>query len=148
MFLFKTALAHHGWIPEAVYATASIAPGRKSHEVTNPSFGRFAFHPLAINRPAFLELIYRHDFDGQAAFVATPARALLDLVCFRKIEWRGLDWIEDGLRIDPAHILTIRKKDYATLKSVYKHKAVIKFLHELEKAAAAKRAGVRTGAKS
>lgn len=27
---FETALAHHGWIPEAVHATASVTPARKS----------------------------------------------------------------------------------------------------------------------
>ena len=27
---FETALAWHGWIPEAVYSTASVTPGRKT----------------------------------------------------------------------------------------------------------------------
>ena len=27
---FETALAHHGWIPEAVHEIASVTPGRKS----------------------------------------------------------------------------------------------------------------------
>jgi predicted transcriptional regulator of viral defense system len=27
---FETALAYHGWIPERVFVTASVVPGRKS----------------------------------------------------------------------------------------------------------------------
>src|SRR6185369_12489245 len=44
---FETALAFHGWIPEAVYVTASVTPGRKSLEQDTPVFGRFTFHPIA-----------------------------------------------------------------------------------------------------
>ncbi|MCD6273139.1 MAG: hypothetical protein J7K30_09915, partial [Deltaproteobacteria bacterium] len=29
---FETALAYHGWIPEAVFTTASVVPGRKSRQ--------------------------------------------------------------------------------------------------------------------
>lgn len=29
---FESALAHHGWIPEAVFVTASASPGRKTME--------------------------------------------------------------------------------------------------------------------
>src|SRR6218665_1891013 len=40
---FETALAFHGWIPEAVHVTASVTPGRKSAEYDTPVLGRFTF---------------------------------------------------------------------------------------------------------
>lgn len=132
----ETALAHHGWIPEAVYATASIIPGRKSKAVNHPALGRFTFHPLALHRTAFLELVDRIQIDNQTMLVARPARALMDIVCFRKIEWRDLSWLEQGMRIDLADLLTISKADLGTLRSVYKHKAVLDFLAQLELALA------------
>ena len=51
----ETALAHHGWIPEAVYTTASILPGRKSKNYEHEKFGSFTFHPLAIEKVEFGE---------------------------------------------------------------------------------------------
>ena len=77
----ETALAHHGWIPEAVYTTASIAPGRKSKDYNHEKLGSLSFHPLAINKGHFLELVERLKIDGQSMMVAKPVRALMDLVC-------------------------------------------------------------------
>jgi len=130
----ETALAFHGWIPEAVYATVSIAPGRKSNEITHEKFGRFSFYPLAVHPFSFLENVERIQLNNQTALIASPARALLDLVAHRKIDWQGLEWIENGLRIDREHLLTIRKKEFAALRNVYKHKAVLNFLARLESA--------------
>ena len=135
----ETALAFHGWIPEAVYATVSITPGRKSKEIDNEKFERFSFYPLAVHKLAFLERVERIQLNNQTVFMASPARALLDLVAYRKISWQGLEWIEHGLRIDREHLLAIRKKDFEALKRVYKHKAVLNFLVQLERAVAEER---------
>lgn len=37
----ESALVYHGWIPEAVPATISVTPGRKSVTLDHPEFGRF-----------------------------------------------------------------------------------------------------------
>ena len=128
----ETALAFHGLIPEAVYATVSITPGRKSKEIDNEQFGRFSFYPLAVHPSAFLEGVARVQLNNQTVFVASPARALLDLVAYRKVGWKGPAWVEHGLRIDREHLLTIRKKDFAALRRVYKHKTALNFLAQLE----------------
>jgi predicted transcriptional regulator of viral defense system len=36
---FESALAYHGWIPEAVLVTASVTPGRKTLEIPATEFG-------------------------------------------------------------------------------------------------------------
>jgi len=131
---FETALAHHGWIPEAVYATASVIPGRKSKEVTHPQLGHFSFHPLALHELRFLELVDRVQIEQQTMLIAQPHRALLDLVCIRKAPWRGINWLESGMRIDRASLKTITKKDFLTLRSIYKHKSVRGFIDELQEA--------------
>ena len=53
---FESALAHHGWIPEAVFTTASVSPGRKTLSFDTPDFGAFRFHPLATADYRFLPL--------------------------------------------------------------------------------------------
>lgn len=131
---FESALAHHGWIPEAVFVTASVSPGRKTLRFETPDFGAFSFHPLAIADYHFLTGVDRVQMGKLTAFVAQPLRALLDLVALRKEEWTGIDWLTHGMRIDEELLLGLRRKDFAKLKSVYKHKAVKGFLTSLESA--------------
>ena len=135
----ETALAFHGWIPEAVYATVSVVPGRKSANIDHPTFGRFAFLPLAVHRSEFLRDVHRVQIDAQTMLVAGPLRAFMDIVAYRKLDWRGLDWIVGSLRIDPATFARLRKKDLAALKSVYKHKSVNHYLARLQEEAARER---------
>ncbi len=128
---FETALAHHGWIPESVYTTASVNPGRKSHEYEYPLSGSFTFHPLATHAGYFLELVHREKINKQTALVARPVRALMDLVCLRKAEWKGMEWLQESLRIEYDYLQQVTSADIRTLQQVYKHKRVTAFLESL-----------------
>ena len=130
----ETALSHHGWIPEAVHVTASIVPGTKSSDVEDSELGRFSFHPLATQQGHFLELVARTTINHQTMLLAEPLRALLDLVCLRKQEWQGLEWLEQGLRIEPEWLRAVTGAQLRTLKLVYKQKRMQHFLGELEQA--------------
>lgn len=136
---FETALAHHGWIPEAVYTTASVTPGRKTLEFDTPLMGRFTFHPIAIHEYQFLAGVERRKFGVLISFVASPLRALLDLIALRKQHWAGLEWLTSSLRIDEDRLFSLKRKEFATLKPVYKHNAVNDFLRSLELAVRAQR---------
>lgn len=147
----ETALAFHGWIPEAVYTTVSVTPGRKSKEIDHPDFGCFAFIPLALYKSGFLAGVDRHVVSGQAMLIASPLRALMDLVAYRKQKWEGIAWIEDNMRIDQTYLLQTRPKDFAALRSVYMHKSATAFLSALEKAVRelkASQKALRNGASS
>jgi len=63
--------------------------------------------------------------------VAEPFRALMDLVCLRKVEWQGLDWLVEGMRIDYEYLRGITSADIRTLTSVYKQKRMQLFLESL-----------------
>ena len=141
---FETALAFHQWIPEAVFTTASVTPGRKSFEIDHESLGRFSFHPLALNDYQFLAAVSRLKLGLHTTLIASPLRALMDLVALRKESWSGLDWIEHGLRIDESHLATLRRKDFAALSPTYKHKAANEFLLYFEKAVFSRRSVNKT----
>lgn len=72
----ESALAHHGLIPEHVPVTTSVTTGRTGRFTT--SLGDHAFHHIKS------EMFWGYELtplaDGQQAFVATPEKALLDLV--------------------------------------------------------------------
>jgi len=131
---FETALAYHGWIPEGVFTTASVSPGRKTITYDTPSLGQFSFHPLALREYQFLTGVDREKFGKLTAFVAQPLRALIDLVALRKEQWSGLDWLTQGMRIDEDRLRSLRRKDFSALRSVYRHKAANAFIHLLEDA--------------
>jgi predicted transcriptional regulator of viral defense system len=128
---FETALAHHGWIPEAVYTTSSVTPGRKTLVFNSEKFGRFTFHPVAVYTDRLLELVQRIQITQQTMLVADPLRALMDLVCLRKTQWQGLGWLIEGMRIDKEHLNAIRHTDLTKLMLVYKQKRVNSFVKSL-----------------
>lgn len=145
---FESALSWHGWIPEAVFMTSSAVPTRKTIEIPTAQFGTFTFHPLAINRYQFLNGIDRKAAGGSIAFVARPLRALMDIVALRKIEWSGLGWVTDGMRIGKENLSRLRRADFHRIRLVYKHKAANAFLMEMEAAVMDLKGGRAIGSKS
>ncbi len=130
---FETALAYHGWIPEAVYTTACVTPGRKTLLFDPPDYGSFSFHPLALHSGRLLELVLRTRVTRQTMWIAEPLRALMDLVCLRKTSWKGLDWLTQGLRIDEDNLRSIKQNDMEILMMVYKQQRVKSFLSSMAK---------------
>lgn len=128
----ESALSFHGWIPEAVYTTISIVPGRRAKKYSPEPFGQFTFSSLAIHQGHFLELVNRVQINKQTFLLASPVRAFMDLVCIKKIQWQGLAWIEQGMRIDNDVWAQVTRADLRTLKRVYKHARVQEFLSKLE----------------
>lgn len=131
---FESALSYHGWILEAVYTVTSVSPDRRTTGYETDVFGPFSFNPVATETYGFLVGVDRVKLADRAALIAQPLRALMDLVAFRKSEWQGLGWIEGGLRIDLANLASLKKPEFRSLRSVYKHQRARHFLGELETA--------------
>ncbi len=129
---FESALSFHSWIPESVSVVASVSAERKGVTVEAEDFGSYSFHPLASQKGYHLELVERVVVQGQVALVATPIRALLDLICFRKLSWQGLDWLLESLRIDFELLDGVVRQNFDVLKLVYKHRRVREFIELLE----------------
>lgn len=72
----QSALAHHGLIPEYVPLVTSVTTARPE-EVDTP-LGRFIYRHC--KRPFFFGFREEEQGQGQAAFVARPEKALLDLI--------------------------------------------------------------------
>jgi predicted transcriptional regulator of viral defense system len=71
----QSALAFYDLIPETIHTTTSISVGRPERLVT--PLGIYEFHHL---KPDLFFGYQRVDLGGQEAFVATPEKALLDLI--------------------------------------------------------------------
>ncbi|MBN1961115.1 MAG: hypothetical protein JW841_09225 [Deltaproteobacteria bacterium] len=72
----SSALAFFGLIPDTLYATFSVTTRRPEYHST--PLGNFAFQHI---KPLYLRGYLVHELGcGQHAFIATPEKALLDLV--------------------------------------------------------------------
>lgn len=104
----ESALSYHGLIPEAVFQVSSITLQR-SRSFKTP-MGTFAFYRVPANNPR--AGIRAEKVDAHAwAFVATPLRAIADLVYLRKeISWEtdGLKFLTDSLRIEEDDLRRMR----------------------------------------
>jgi predicted transcriptional regulator of viral defense system len=100
----ESALSHHGLIPEHVPVTISVTTGRPSRFTT--ALGAHAFHNVKQDLFWGYELLDL--VDGQQAFVATPEKALLDVVHLRS----GAD---AGEYLDELRLQNLDRLDLATL---------------------------------
>jgi len=96
----ESALAHHGLIPEAVYEVASVTSAR-SRTFTTP-IGVFSFTRVPAARPR--AGVRAERVNGSSwAFIASPERAIADLIYTRKeVSWEqdGAAFLTDSMRIE------------------------------------------------
>lgn len=127
----ESALSYHGWIPEAVRSVLSITAKGKSVSYEHDRLGMFEFRRMSVKPGYFLQGVGRYELQHQVALIADPMRALLDLVYLRKLPWRDLDYLLDGLRIDEQSLNNVTSLNITKLLDVYKGKREKMFIEEL-----------------
>ena len=86
----ESALSHHGLIPEAVFQVSSVTSARS--RTFHTPVGVFSFVRVPASDPT--AGVRALKVDGRSwAFVATPLRAIADLIYTR----RDVTWAKDGL---------------------------------------------------
>lgn len=85
----ESALAFHGLIPEAVYQTTSTTP-KRSHRFST-ALGDFAYYSVPTSNALVGVESIKLD-ENFWSFVATPFKAIADLVYLRK----EVNWAKDG----------------------------------------------------
>jgi hypothetical protein len=99
----ESALAFHGLIPEAVYGVTS-ATLQRSREYVTP-LGHFAYVRVPTIDPTAGVKAVRLDRQWWA-FVASPLRAIADLVCAR----RQITWRTDGIEFLTVSMSGLREE--------------------------------------
>jgi predicted transcriptional regulator of viral defense system len=93
---FESALSYHGWIPEAV-RTITCASVKRAREFETP-IGIFSYEPTPIK--VFSIGVEQHNQSGSTLFIASPVKALADMIYSRKRVWESLDDFSEDLRIE------------------------------------------------
>ena len=126
----ETALAVHGWIPEAVHSVMSVSSGRaKSFETP---LGYFDY--VQVGQTPLLAAVERiQDGPSTSFLVAKPLKAIADYVAARGMDWRGAEPLEESLRIEREDIDSLTSEDFYELDGVYKSRKARNFLEGLRK---------------
>ena len=131
----EAALSYHGWIPEAVQAVTSAALGR-SRTFDTP-VGLFSFTRVPQRR--FLAGVRRVSVDrerregGSAFFLATPLKALADLVYAQRRDWHSVAPVVKSLRVEDESLAELTGELFDEVISAYKPGRVCRFLTGLRK---------------
>lgn len=93
---FESALSYHGWIPEAV-RTTTCASVKRTKEFETP-IGIFLYEHIPIK--AFSLGVEQHPQDSFTLFIASPVKALADIIYARKRTWESISDLSEDLRIE------------------------------------------------
>jgi hypothetical protein len=126
----ETALAHHGWIPEAAYAITCATQSR-SRSFDTP-LGLFSY--MRIPQSLFFAGVSRVALEGGGScLLAAPLKALADYVYVHACDWRSAEPVMGSLRVDETCLEGVSAEAFEELKGVYASGRVNRFLAGLRK---------------
>ncbi len=124
----ESALAYHALIPEAVYGVTS-ATLQRGREYATP-LGHFTYVRVPCDDPT--AGVTAVPLDRQWwAFVASPLRAIADLVSARRaIAWRtdGVAFLTDSMRIDMEDLRSLPLDDFEEICTSFRNPRVRGYL--------------------
>lgn len=126
---FESALSYHGWIPEAI-RTTTCASVKRAKEFETP-IGIFSYEHIPIK--VFSFGVEQHQQNSLTLFIASPVKALADIVYARKRIWNSIDDLSEDLRIDIESFQNSDKKVLSELIENYPSPRVKKILNILLK---------------
>lgn len=131
---FESALSHHGLIPESVYVTTSACFQRDNKSFKTP-FGVFSFQHVPTS--SFALEVESVETPGGHELIATPIKALFDLVYARRVSYESLADVENDLRIEPAEIIKhaslLRVSGLEELAESYRKKTCMELLKAIKR---------------
>lgn len=126
---FESALSYHGWIPEAV-RTVTSASVKRSKEFDTP-IGIFAYEHIPPK--AFPFGVEQHSQGDFTLFIASPVKALADIIYARKRMWESTEDLFEDLRVDIESFQNSDKELLGELIKDYPSPRVKKVLRNLQK---------------
>jgi predicted transcriptional regulator of viral defense system len=126
---FESALSYHGWIPEAV-RTVTCASVKRGKEFETP-IGIFSYEHIPAK--AFSFGVGQHQQGTLTLFIASPIKALADIVYARRRTWESMEDLSNDLRIEIESFQNSDRKLFTQLIENYPSLRVKKVLNILLK---------------
>jgi len=125
----ESALAYHGFIPEAVY-TVTSACSKRNKEFDTP-IGQFSYLKLPVEN--FYIAVERIIENNYCFFMAKPWKAICDYIFCYKKEWHSIDPLIKSLRIDWENFPVIGYEKIELLDEYYHQKRMTRFLNNIKR---------------
>lgn len=123
----ESALQYHGWIPEAVFTTTCVST-KRSREFSTP-IGVFSYQKVPLKH--FLLGVERIEKEKKILFLATPWRAIADLIYLKKKDWSSQQTMCDEMRIFDENAVLTAKTLLGELAKNYPNQRTRKVLKRL-----------------
>lgn len=120
----ESALSYHGLIPEAVYTTTSVTT--KPAKTFSTPLGLYSYEKMPA--PLFYTGVMIDKIGPWNFFIATPIKALCDIMYTQGKKWPSLEAASEDLRLDVDEMPALTKKVLSELKDYYHHKDINHFL--------------------
>jgi len=127
-----SALSYHGWIPERVVVIISAFNKERRLRYKTP-YGEFDYINVATKPYEFLTGVFRLTVADKPFLLASPLRALADMVYIKKLENVNFEYLVESMRIEEENLRTIDIKEVEKLLNVYRAIRVISFLKNIKK---------------
>jgi hypothetical protein len=131
---FESALSHHNLIPESVYVTTSACFQRDNKSFKTP-FGVFTFQHIPT--ASFSLEVESVQTEVGTQLIASPIKALFDLVYARRVDYESLQGVEVDLRIEPSaivkHAQLLKLTGLEELAESYRKKTCLNFLKAIKR---------------
>jgi len=125
----ESALAYHGWIPEAV-PTITSACTQRTKTFSN-RIGDFVYHKLPLKN-FYCETDYIQTPSGPM-MMAKPWKAILDYIYIFKKNWKSLDPLIKSFRIEEENLSTLKDYYIEKLEDFYHQRRISLFLKKVAK---------------
>lgn len=126
----ESALAYHGWIPEAVYMVTSASVERS--RVFETPLGMFSF--TRVPQARFYAGVARVEVDNGGSFLmAEPLKALADYVYVHDCRWDSVTPVLESLRVDEGALAELKPDSFDLLMNHYRASGVGRFLAGMRK---------------
>lgn len=111
----ESALCDAGWIPEAVRNETCVT--QEKEKIIQTDFCNFYYYsvPQKDNTKGVQTI---RTIDGSYK-KAKPLKAIVDYVCARKKNWKGIQPLIESLRIEDEDLATLTKEDFIELQGNY-----------------------------
>lgn len=124
---FESALSYHGWIPEAV-RTITCASVKRGKEFETP-VGIFSYEHIPTK--AFSFGVEQHQKGEVTLFVASPLKALADIIYARKRTWAFRNDLAEDFRIEIENLQNVGREQVDELITYYPSLRVKNTLYNL-----------------
>lgn len=126
---FESALAHHGWIPEAVRTTTSATI--KRHTTIQTPIGTFVYERAP--KFQFFMGVERIATSSHIFLMAHPWKAIADYLYSRRKKWQTLNDLIEDLRLDEALVKSSDKSVLEEIAQFYDTPRVRRFASKILK---------------